>query len=434
MKSWLDSARVYATPRLLAVLFMGFASGLPLALTAGTLNAWLTKMGLSLTLIGLTTLLGAVYSLKFLWSPVIDRAPLGAWTRRLGRRRGWALAIQILLALAIVALGLTDPATDLRLTVIAATVVAFLSASQDIVIDAFRIELLKPDEQGAGAAATQWGYRFGLLASSAGALYIVEYGSWPLAYAVMAALMGVGIIAVLLAPEPAAPAAMKPAPAAGVTSIEAWLREAVIGPFADFMRRPAWLAILLFVVLFKFGDALAGAMANAFYIKTDFTLIEIANVSKVFGFVATLLGLAAGGVMVARLGVYRGLLLGGVVQMFSNLMYVWLAWVGHDLTLLAATIFLENFTSGLGSAAFVAYLSGLCSVAFTATQYALLSSLAAVGRTTLASSAGWMVDQFGWVTFFSLSTVAALPGLAMAVWLMRRFAGPIDPAPRPAPT
>jgi PAT family beta-lactamase induction signal transducer AmpG len=421
MESWLGSLKVYVSSRLLAVLFMGFASGLPLALTAGTLSFWLAELGLSYTAIGLATLVGVLYSLKFLWSPVIDRMPLGAWTRLLGRRRGWALAIQIPLALAILALGFTDPRENMTLTMAVAVAVAFLSASQDIVIDAFRIELLKTEEQGAGAAATQWGYRFGLLASSAGALYVAEFGGWWVAYAVMAALMGVGMIAVLMTREPDAP----PMPAGGGNRF----REAVVGPFADFMTRRGWLAILLFVVLFKFGDALAGSMANPFYVGTGFTRIEVANVSKIFGTIATLVGLAAGGIMVARLGLYKSLLLGGTLQMFSNLMYVLQAWAGHNVELLAATIFIENFSGGLGSAAFVAYLSSLCNISFTATQYALLSSLAAVGRTTLASGGGWLVDQVGWIVFFTLSTAAAIPGLLMAAWLMQRFRAPeIRPA------
>lgn len=431
MKSWIDWAKIYFSRRLLAVLFMGFSSGLPLALTAGTMTFWLAELGLSYTVIGLSTLVGAVYSLKFLWSPVIDRLPLGAWTALLGRRRSWAIAIQVLLALAILGLGLTDPRENLGLTIAIALVVAFLSASQDIVVDAYRIELLKLEEQGAGAAATQWGYRFGLLASSAGALYIAEFGGWWVAYAVMAALMSVGMAAVLLTPEPPVPASAMPSAPGGPkgTRVSAWLKEAVIGPFADFVTRPGWIAILLFVLLFKFGDALAGSMANPFYIAVEFTRIEVANISKLFGTAATLLGLAVGGVMVARLGLYRSLLVGGILQMLSNLMYVLQAWAGHNVELLAATIFIENFSGGLGSAAFVAYLSSLCNVAFTATQYALLSSLASVGRTTLASSGGWLVDHLGWMTFFTLSTVAALPGLVMALWLMRR----LGPAPlRPA--
>jgi PAT family beta-lactamase induction signal transducer AmpG len=423
MSSWFESLRVYREPRLIAVLFMGFSSGLPLPLTLGTLTFWLAEIGVSRTEIGLFALIGISYSLKFLWSPIIDRMRLGAITARLGRRRGWALVIQLALALAILALGMTDPRADPALVAFVAVIVAFLSASQDIVIDAFRIEILTPDEQGAGAAATQWGYRFGMLASSFGALYLAEFGGWQTAYAVMAALVGVGILTVLLTREPdGAAAALVPLP--GGTAAERtalWLKGAVIGPFADFMTRPGWVAILIFVVLYKFGDALAGVMANPFYVAMGFTRIEVANISKFFGVVATLAGLAAGGLVVYRLGLYRSLFVCGIAQMLSNLLYAVQAMVGHDVWLLSVTIGVENFAGGMGSAAFVAYLSSLCNVAFTATQYALLSSLATVGRTTLSATGGWLADQLDWVLFFIVTTGAALPGLLMVLWLMRRF-------------
>jgi MFS transporter, PAT family, beta-lactamase induction signal transducer AmpG len=425
MSSWSESLKIYREPRLLAVLFMGFSSGLPLPLTLGTLTFWLAQAGVSRTDIGLFALVGISYSLKFLWSPVIDRLSLGAVTRRLGRRRGWAVVTQAALAVAILALGSTDPRTDPVVVAVAAVIVAFLSASQDIVIDAFRIELLTDEEQGAGAAATQWGYRVGLMASSFGALYLNHFGGWHVAYAVMAALMLVGMVTVLCTPEPAASAALPPPlPGHGVGErIGRWLRESVIGPFADFVARPGWLGILIFVVLFKFGDALAGVMANKFYVETGFTDIEVANISKFFGVIATLAGLAAGGAIVYRLGLYRSLLVGGVLQMLSNLLYVVQSLVGHDVLMLTLTIGVENFTGGIGSAAFVAYLSGLCNVAFTATQYALLSSLATVGRTTLSAAGGWLADRLDWPMFFTLTTLAALPGLVMVLWLMRRFPG-----------
>jgi PAT family beta-lactamase induction signal transducer AmpG len=429
MPAWLKSLEVYREPRLLAVLFMGFSSGLPLALTFGTLSFWLAEIGVSRTDIGLYALIGISYSFKFLWSPIIDRLPLGAITARLGRRRGWALTIQIPLALAILALGLSDPKTAPWLTAFFAVIVAFLSASQDIVIDAYRIELLKPEEQGAGAAATQWGYRFGMIASSAGALYAAEFGGWHVAYAIMAVLMLVGMATVWLTPEPAGSAkALAPLP--GATSgerIAAWIKSAVIAPFADFMTRPAWIGILLFVVLYKFGDALAGVMANPFYVSMGFSKIEVANISKVFGVAATLAGLAAGGVVVVRMGLYRALFVCGIFQMLSNLMYAIQAVIGHDVWMLTLTIGIENFAGGMGSAAFVAYLSGLCNIAYTATQYALLSSFATVGRTTLSAAGGWLADQLDWVLFFSATTLAALPGLLMILWLMRRFPGAAKP-------
>jgi PAT family beta-lactamase induction signal transducer AmpG len=411
-----DAIAMYFQPRMLAVLFMGFASGLPLPLTYGTLSFWLAEAGVSRTAIGLFALIGLSYNLKFVWSPIMDRARIPWLTVRMGRRRSWALLTQLALVAAIASLALTDPKVDPWPVALAAVFVAFFSASQDIVIDAFRIELLRPEEQGAGAAATQWGYRFGLMASSAGALYIAEFGGWQVAFLAMAALMAVGIATVLLTREPAVPA--KPPDGRGIA---AWLKSAVIAPFAEFMSRPHWLAILLFVVLYKFGDALAGVMSNPFYVEMGFTKIEVANVSKLFGVAATLAGLAAGGALVFRWGALRSLLVCGLAQMLSNLMYVAQTMAGHDVPMLFATIGIENFAGGMGSAAFVAYLSGLCNVAFTATQYALLSSLAAVGRTTLASSSGWLVEQLGWIWFFTASTLAAVPGLLMLLWLMQKL-------------
>jgi len=420
LRSSIAALAVYREPRLIAVLLMGFASGLPLALTFGTLSFWLSEVGVSRTSIGLFALVGVSYSLKFVWSPAIDRLPVPLLTARLGRRRGWALAIQPALALAILALGLTDPRTDPGVTAVAAVIVAFLSASQDIVIDAYRIELLRPEEQGAGAAATQWGYRFGMLAASAGALYAASFGGWSFAYAVMAGLMFVGMAAVWFAPEPGGVRPLDPLPGdSHFARITAWLQRAVVAPFADILSRRDALAILCFVVLYKFGDALAGTMSNPLYVSLGFSKVEVANIGKAYGFVANLAGLAAGGVVVLRLGVFRALFVCGILQMLSNLMYVLQAWVGHDVPTLALTIGVENLTGGMGSAAFVAYLSGLCNSAFTATQYALLTSLAAVGRTTLSALGGALADTVGWSAFFVLATAACLPGLLLLAWIMR---------------
>jgi PAT family beta-lactamase induction signal transducer AmpG len=416
---WRRVIDAYREPRLLAVLFMGFSSGLPLPLTLGTLSFWLAQSGVSRTAIGLFALIGIPYNFKFLWSPLIDRLPLPALTSMLGRRRSWALVLQTALAAAILGLGLTDPKIDAAQTALLAVIVAFLSASQDIVIDAYRIELLTPEQQGAGAAATQWGYRFGMIAASAGALYASAFGGWHFAYTVMAALMGVGMVTVWLTPEPEIP--VQPADAGrGIGSALGWLRSAVWAPLADFFSREMWAAILLFVVLYKFGDALAGVMANPLYVSLGFTASEVAAISKVFGVFATLVGVALGGVAVARWGLFPSLLVCGVLQNVSTLMYAALAMAGHDNLMLAVSIALENITGGLGSAAFVAYLSRLCNLRFTATQYALLSSLAAVGRTVLASSGGWLADKLDWVGFFTLATFAGLPGLLVLLWLMRR--------------
>ncbi len=421
---WLAALAVYRRPRLIAVLLMGFSSGLPLALTFGTLSYWLAELGVSLTAIGLFGLVRASYSLKFLWSPLIDRLPVPFLTRRLGRRRSWALTLQLLLALAILGLGLTDPKVDPALTALAAVVVAFLSASQDIVIDAYRIELLLPEEQGAGAAATQWGYRFGLLASGAGALYAASLGGWHLAYAIMAGLMAVGMITVWLTPEPGGVTPPEPLPGSSARQrVEAWLRGAVLAPFADMLRRNGaaqLLVIVLFIVSFKFGDALAASMSNPLYVAIGFTKVEVATVAKIYGVIATLAGVALGGVLVARWGVFASLLVCGSLQALSNLMYILQLWAGHDVVMLAFTIGGENLTGGMASAAFVAYLSGLCSRDFTATQYALLSSLATVGLNVLAASGGYLAQTLGWTPFFLLSTLFCAPGLLILVWLMRR--------------
>jgi MFS transporter, PAT family, beta-lactamase induction signal transducer AmpG len=420
LSGWLSSLAVYREPRLIAILLMGFSSGLPLPLTFGTLSFWLSEVGVSRTSIGLFALVGISYSMKFVWSPIIDRMPIPLLTRHLGRRRGWALAIQPALALAILALGLTDPRSDPAFTALAAVVVAFLSASQDIVIDAYRIELLQPEEQGAGAAATQWGYRIGMLVASAGALYAASFGGWPLAYGLMAGMMLIGMVTVWLTPEPGGTGPLDPlAGDSPFTRIVAWLERAVLAPFADMFSRRGAVAILAFVILYKFGDALAGTMSNPLYVSLGFTKVEAANIAKIYGFFAGLAGLALGGIVVLRIGVFRALLVCGVLQMLANLMYVLQAWAGHDLRVLALTIGVENLTGAMGSTAFVAYLSGLCNLAFTATQYALLTSLAAIGRTTLSASGGAIADMVGWSPFFVLATLACLPGLGLLVWIMR---------------
>ncbi len=428
---WRASLAVYREPRLVAILLMGFSSGLPLALTFGTLSYWLAELGVSLTAIGLFGLVRTSYSLKFLWSPLIDRLPIPFLTARLGRRRSWALTIQLLLIGAILALGQTDPRSDPAATALAAVVVAFLSASQDIVIDAYRIELLTAEEQGAGAAATQWGYRFGMLASGAGALYAASFGGWHFAYTVMAALMGVGMVTVWLTPEPEGAHALEPLPGAGVAErIAAWLTGAVVAPFLDLFERTGavqLVAIGVFIVLYKFGDALAGSMANPLYVALAFTKVEVATISKVYGVVATLAGVAFGGFFVARVGVFRALFVCGLLQALSNLMYAVQVWAGHDLGMLAVTIGAENLTGGMASSAFVAYLSLLCSRDFTATQYALLSSLATVGLNVLAAAGGALAQALGWIPFFILSTAACLPSLVLLLWLMRRKVAIVQP-------
>lgn len=420
MKTWRESVAVYADRRVLVVLFLGFSSGLPFALTSSTLSVWLTESGISLAAIGLFAMVGVPYSTKFLWAPLIDRMPLPLLTRLFGRRRGWALLTQGALIVALLALGASDPAADPWRVAALALVVAFCSASQDIVIDAYRVEILEEQQYGAGAAAVQFGYRIAILVSGAGALFLAEVVPWFWVYAAMAALVGVGVATILASREPAAPErSVKPA----APGLAAWFQDAFVGPFADLIRchGRTVAVILAFVVLYKLGDAMAGVMANPFYIKIGFTKAQIAEISKLYGFFATILGTFVGGVLVARIGIARSLLICGILQAASNLMFAWQAHVGDDPLWLTATIAIENVTGGMGSAAFVAYISALCSLAYTGTQYALLSSLAAVGRTVLAAQGGFVAEALGWIDFFLISTVAALPGLALLVWMIRRF-------------
>jgi MFS transporter, PAT family, beta-lactamase induction signal transducer AmpG len=422
MTSWRGALAVYRSRRMLAILCMGFSSGLPILLVFSTLSYWLREAGVSRTEIGLFVLVGISYSCKFVWSPFIDRLPIPLLTRRLGRRRSWALVIQLPLMLAIFALGSTDPKAQLAMTALFAVIVAFLSASQDIVIDAYRIELLRPDEQGAGAAATQWGYRIGTLAGSTGVFDAAQVGGWHFAYTIMAALMLVGIVTVLMTREPAVPAAALALEPQGTRGerIAHWASTAIVEPFLDFMKRRGWVTILVLIVLYKLGEALAGTMSNTLYQELGFAKDEVGNIGKIVGLIATLSGVAVGGALVAHQGLFRALLYAGVLQMLGNLLYIALLLAGHNNFMLAVSIFGENFTGGMASAAFVAYLSSLCSIAFTATQYALFSSLAAVPARFLAAPSGWFVDQFNWIPFFLLATLACLPSLFLLVWLRRR--------------
>jgi PAT family beta-lactamase induction signal transducer AmpG len=430
-RSWRGAAAVYADRRMLVILAMGFSSGLPLLLTLGTLDYWMREVGVDLKTIGLFALAGLPYSFKFLWAPVMDHAPLPPFTRLLGRRRGWTLATQLGLAAAIVALGASDPAGAPLATAAAAVAVAFFSASQDVVIDAYRIEILGPDEQGAGAAATQLGYRIGMLASGAGALALAAALPWSTVYAAMAGMVGVGALAVLAAPEPPQPHGAAPAApgsrATGVARILGALRGSVLEPLLDFIGRRGWMAILLLALLYKFGDAVSGKMANPFYVDMGFTKLEVASVTKVWSIVATMAGVAVGGALVAKLGTFRALLAGGVLQAATNLLYSLLAVSGHSVPMLAVAVGADSFTGGLASAAFVAYLSGLCNARFTATQYALLTSLMAAGRTALSSGSGWLADALGWAPFFALTAALAIPGLLLLLWLMR-LEGDDDPS------
>jgi len=398
------------------MLALGFSAGVPLPLTGFVLRQWFAESDIPLAAIGFTALIGLSYSLKFLWAPLMDHAP-PPFFAHLGRRRGWLLSIQPPLMLAIIALGQTDPLQAAVVTAAVAVVVAFLSASQDIVVDAYRIEILAEDEQGYGFACYVWGYRFALLAANAGALGMVGLVGWDGAFIYCAALVLVGLIAAIFAREPEAPA----------REVLPWgrrMKVAVVDPFRDFMQRRFWLAILLFIALFKLGEALAGIMTAPFYRSLGFTRGEVAAVASVFGLMMTLLGVMAGGWFVAKIGVGRALVITGIMQMLSNLMYVALNEVGRDMGMLYAQVGVENFTDGLADAAFVAYLTSLTNRAFSATQYALLSSLAAVPLRFLGGWSGQLAEGMGWTPFFLLTTVAALPALFIMLWLLRHLPPP----------
>ncbi|RAI57945.1 AmpG family muropeptide MFS transporter [Roseicella frigidaeris] len=408
-----ESAALWRDRRFPLLFALGFAAGVPLPLVAGqVLRQWFAESDLSLSAIGLTALIGLAYANKFLWSPALDAVPPPV----LGQRRGWLLTLQLGLVLAIAATGLSDPKIDPVRTSLIAALVAFLSASQDIVIDAYRIEVLGDDDrrQAFGLAAYVWGYRLALLASGAGTLMLVEPFGWSGAFLYGAALMLVGLVATLLGPEP------PPRPVA-VIGWRARLRRSVVDPFLDFTRRPLWLAILLFIALFKLGEALAGVMTTPFYRSLGFSREDVATVATVFGMVATLGGALVGGWLVGLIGVRKALVVTGLGQMLSNLMYVALAAAGHDMPMLWAQVGIESFTDGLADAAFLTWLSLLTSRAFTATQYALLSSLTALPLRTLGATSGWLAETLGWPGFFLLTTAAALPAMGIMLYLLRRL-------------
>jgi len=410
---------LYLQPRLLIIFVMGFASGLPLALSSATLFFWLAEAGITLTAIGLFALVGTPYNLKFLWAPFIDRVPLPVLTRMLGRRRSWMLVIQVGLMVSIAYLGFSNPESTPVLTAACALAVAFFSASQDIVIDAYRIEILDIDEQGAGAAMTQAGYRLGAIVAGAGALFLADQLDWSVVYSVMAVLVVIGMMTAILAPDPD-----KRNPAVDATSVSSGFKSIVVEPFIEFFQRntPATaVTILAFILLYKFGDAFAGVMAYPFYYEMGFSKSEVATVSKIFGVIATVLGIFIGGLIVKRYGIMKSLLGCGILQMLSNLMYAAQAIAGHDVQFLYFTIGIENLSGGMGSSAFVAYLSALCNTAYTGTQFALFTSFMAFGRTLLSASSGWVVEMTGWFDFFLISTVVALPGLLLLVWMIKNL-------------
>jgi len=398
------ASKLYTSRRVAPLLALGFASGLPLALTGGTLQAWATIEQVSLQEIGFLTLVGTAYTLKFLWAPLIDRyAP--PW---LGRRRGWMVLMQVLLALGMLAMGCLSPGQSLLPLALLAVFVAFCSATQDIAFDAYRSDVLRKDERGAGAALSVLGYRLAMLVSGGLALIMADqWLGWGATYMLMGGLMFLVALASFWAPEPEVPAQTPRS-----------LREAVLEPFREFFGRPEAITVLVLIVLYKLGDAFAGALSTTFLIRAaGYTATEVGTVNKLLGLASTIVGALAGGALMARLGLYRSLMLFGVLQAISNLGF-WVISVGpHSVWLMAAGVGIENLCGGMGTAAFVALLMGLCNQQFSATQFALLSALSAVGRTYLAGPlTPQLVQAAGWPTFFLLTVLIALPGLWLLHW------------------
>ncbi len=402
----------------------GFSAGLPLPLSGFTLRQWLSEGGTSLAAIGFTASIGLAYTLKFLWSPLLDQLrPPGALAR-FGRRRGWLLVIQPLLALFCTTLAISDPHQTPWLLVSSAVLIALMSASQDIVIDAWRIETFPERVQGVALAAYVWGYRIALLVSGAGAIGLADVWGWRGALLAMATLAGAGMLVTLAASEP-----LQRTRTTLARGFGARLRAAVVEPFLDFFQRPGAGQILAFVMLFKLGEALAHTMAPPFYRALGFDRAQVALATGVPGLIASLMGAAAGGWLVIRIGTGRALVLTGFVQMASMGLYFALAVSGGDTRVLVAKVVLENFAEAMADAAFITYLSALCTSAFTATQYALLSSLAAVGLRTVGGLSGILAGALGWTGFYALTIVAAVPAMLIMLSLLRRFPPPARAGP-----
>ncbi len=419
--------QMLASPALWLMGGFGFASGLPLPLSGFTLRQWFAEGHVSLGAIGLTADIGLAYSLKFLWAPLLDHAAPPGFLARFGRRRGWLLVIQPALAVAVVLLALSQPGVAPAAAAGAAALVAFLSASQDIVIDAWRIETFPQRLQGAAMAAYVWGYRGALLISGAGAIALATPIGWHWSLLLMAGLGAIGIPVTLAAREPAPPAPEAP----GRVDFGRRLKEALVAPLAEFMARPGAVPILTFVVLFRLGEAMAGVMLPPFYRSLGFDRVAVAVANGPVSLAAVLVGAVLGGWLVARIGTGRALLLTGWVQTLCLAMYVLLAYSAGDHRVLLATSAVESFTEGLADAAFITYLSALCAREHTATQYALLSSVAALALRTVGGLSGFLAAAAGWKLFYSLTTFAAFPAMGVMIYLLRRFPPEREPAPEP---
>jgi PAT family beta-lactamase induction signal transducer AmpG len=424
--NWRSAWRVYLEPTAWRMLCLGFAAGLPLLLVLGTLSFRLREAGIDRSTIGFLSWVGLTYAFKWVWSPLVDRMPLPLLTRRLGRRRSWLLLAQALVISGLVGMALLDPQAALEPVVYCALLVAFGSATQDIALDAFRIESANTEHQAALAATYQTGYRLAMIWAGAGVLWIAarvagsddtgyQHVAWQAAYLVMAGSMLVGVVTVWLCPEPAQ-VALPPS-----RNLREWLQGALVAPFAEFFQRYRWQAVwvLGLIAVYRISDVVMGIMANPFYVDMGYTKDEVAAVTKVFGVIMTLVGAFVGGVMSMRWGVMRILMVGAVLSALTNLLFSWLATQGHDLTALIWVVSADNLASGIASAAFIAYLSSLTHVNYSATQYALFSSMMLLAPKWLAGFSGVFVDSYGYEVFFNGTAMLGVPVLVLVALAAR---------------
>ncbi|WOD10409.1 MFS transporter [Pseudomonas sp. NyZ704] len=430
-----EGLRVYLNPRVIGMLFLGFSAGLPLLLVGGTFSAWLRDLGVELTAIGFLSWVGIAHSIKVLWAPLIDRAPIPLLSRWLGRRRSWMLLAQVVIAIALLGMAFTDPRENLGLVALLAVLAAFGSASQDVAIDAYRVEAEAKHRQGAMAATYVTGYRVAILAAGAGALHLASLENWSTAYAVMAVLMGVGFITTFMIAEPKVQVTQSTAlfeervsqylahtsHAGWRRSLTAWFIGAMVCPFAEFFQRygKAALVILAFIATFRISDIFMGVMANPFYLDLGFSKAQIANIAAAFGLGMTLFGAAMGGVLVARFGIAPILLATAFMAPLTNLAFAWLAYIGPQDYGLIVAIIADNITGGLAISVFIAYLSSLTNTAYTATQYALFSSLMTLPGQFAAGFTGLLAANVGWIGFFMLTALTGLPAIVLAFMLLR---------------
>ncbi len=424
-RAWLCTLKVYTQPASLRMLALGFSAGLPLLLVLGTLSFWLREAGIDRTTIGYLSWVGLAYAFKWVWAPLVDRLPLPGLTRRLGRRRSWLLLSQLLIAAGLLGMASQNPQLALTPMVWSALVVAFGSATQDIALDAYRIESASMQEQAALAATYQTGYRLAMIWAGAGVLWVATLAqgaqlgyavrAWQVAYSVMAACMVVGIVTVLLSPEP------QPRPLPPSRSVQEWLHSALVAPFADFIARYRWQAALVLglIAVYRISDVVMGIMANPFYVDMGYTKAQVAAVTKIYGVLMTLLGAFVGGAMAMRWGVMRVLMLGALLSASSNLLFAWLAAQAPTTVGLTLVVSADNLAGGIASAAFIAYLSSLTNVQYSATQYALFSSMMLLAPKWLAGFSGQFVDAYGYSPFFISTAALGLPVLVLVALAAR---------------